>query len=226
MSLVAVENVTKIYHLGKTQITALKDVHFEVAEGEFVSVVGPSGSGKTTLLNLMGCLDQPTSGIVRIEDQEVEALSSNQLAELRAERIGFIFQAFNLIPVLSAAENVEYPLLQKRGTGSGNERRAKVHEILESVGMGGLSHHRPNELSAGEQQRVAVARALVTNPNIVLADEPTANLDHEAGGIVINLMKTLNKERGITFIFATHDPEIVRLAERVIPLRDGEVVEQ
>lgn len=226
MSVVSVENVTKIYRLGKTQISALTDIQMEVAEGEFVCVVGPSGSGKTTLLNLVGCLDLPTSGVVWIEDQEVAALSSNQLAELRAERIGFIFQAFNLIPVLSAAENVEFPLLQKKGLGSGKERRARVHEVLESVGMGGLSHHRPNELSAGEQQRVAVARALVTDPNIVLADEPTANLDHESGGIVLNLMKRLNTEKGTTFIFATHDPEIVRLAERVIPLRDGMIVEQ
>lgn len=226
MNVVSVENATKIYHLGQTQITALKNINLEVSEGEFVSVVGPSGSGKTTLLNLLGCLDQPTSGTVKIENREVAALSHNQLADLRAERVGFIFQTFNLIPVLSAAENVEYPLLQKRRMGNSKERRAKVLEILGSVGMGELSHHRPNELSAGEQQRVAVARALVTEPKIVLADEPTANLDHEAGAIVLNLMRKLNQDRGTTFIFATHDPEIVRLAERVITLRDGVIVEK
>jgi putative ABC transport system ATP-binding protein len=231
MDLIFCQDITKQYHLGHVIITALKEVNLTIERGEFISIVGPSGSGKTTLLNLIGCIDLPTSGRITIDGQVTGGLSHSKLAELRASKIGFIFQHFNLIPVLSVQENIEYPLLRKKGAGlsrnvskpTGNlrVRKTKVSEILAKVGMADFANHRPNQLSGGEQQRVAIARALVSDPKIVLADEPTANLDTQTSQSILQLMKQMNHEEQITFIFATHDPEVMQHAERVIVLRDG-----
>ena len=232
MSLISCQDITKQYHLGHVIITALKEVNLTIERGEFISIVGPSGSGKTTLLNLIGCIDQPTSGRIIIDGQTIGGFSHNRLAELRASKIGFIFQHFNLIPVLSVRENIEYPLLRQKGAKRCEERRklsssrirkARVSEILQKVGMADFANHRPNQLSGGEQQRVAIARALVSGPQIVLADEPTANLDTQTSQSILQLMKQMNHEEQITFIFATHDPEVMQHAERVIALRDGQI---
>ena len=215
---VAVRDVTKAYRLGKLTVTALAGVSLTVKTGEFVAVAGPSGSGKTTLLNLIGCLDTPTSGEIAIDGEPVSALSPGRRADLRARKLGFIFQTFNLIPVLTAWENVEYPLLlQRRGVNVGTRVRA----ALEQVGLGDRAGHRPPELSGGQQQRVAIARALVTEPALVLADEPTANLDSRTGHDIIDLMRRLNREHGTTFVFSTHDPRIMHVAERVLEISDG-----
>ena len=226
MALISLQNITKQYHLGQITLTALKQVNLTIERGDFVAIIGPSGSGKTTLLNLIGCIDLPTSGSIAIDGQVIDGLSHNQLAELRAEKIGFIFQHFNLFPVLSASENVEYSLLRNKRAGNSKVRKAKVSEMLARVGMADLANHRPNQLSGGEQQRVAIARALVSEPQIVLADEPTANLDSQTSQSVLNLMKQMSRGEQITFIFATHDPEVMGHAERVIALRDGQIVEK
>ena len=223
MEIVSVKDVMKNYQLGKTEVKALRGVTLEVIKGEFLSVAGPSGSGKTTLLNLVGCLDKPTSGIVQISGEDVTQLKPGQLADIRRQKIGFIFQSFNLIPVLSAYENVEFPLLLKGG-GS-KKRRQRVIKVLEEVGLEDHGKHRPEELSGGQRQRVAVARALVTDPEIVLADEPTANLDSETGDQIIDLMLDINKNDGTTFIFSTHDPKVMEHASRVIRLHDGLITE-
>ena len=215
---VAVEHVSKTYRLGKVGVTALDDVSFGVATGEFVAIAGPSGSGKTTLLNLIGCLDTPTSGEVAIDGEAVGRLSPGRRADLRARKLGFIFQTFNLIPVLTAYENVEYPLLIHR---RGGDVAARVTAALEQVGLAERARHRPAELSGGQQQRVAVARALVTEPALVLADEPTANLDGRTGHEIIELMRRLNRECGTTFVFSTHDPRIMKAADRVLEMSDG-----
>jgi putative ABC transport system ATP-binding protein len=216
---VAVEHVSKTYRLGKVGVAALDDVSFTVATGEFVAIAGPSGSGKTTLLNLVGCLDTPTSGEILIDGESVGALSPGGRADLRARKLGFVFQTFNLIPVLTAWENVEYPLLiHPRG---GGERRARVTAALEQVGLGERARHRPPELSGGQQQRVAIARALVGEPALVLADEPTANLDSATGRDIVELMRRLNRERDVTFVFSTHDPRIMSAADRVLEISDG-----
>ena len=222
MGIVNVKNVVKNYQLGKTEVKALRGVSLEINKGEFLSVAGPSGSGKTTLLNLIGCLDKPTAGIVEIDGQDVTQLKPNQLADIRRGKIGFIFQSFNLIPVLSTYENVEFPLLLKGSDGK--KRRQRVVRVLEEVGLADHSKHRPEELSGGQRQRVAVARALVTDPEIVLADEPTANLDSETGDQIIDLMLAINKNDGTTFIFSTHDPKVMEHASRVIKLHDGLIV--
>jgi len=216
---VRVQNATKEYQLGKTTILALRGVSLEVRRGEFVCVAGPSGSGKTTLLNLIGCLDQPTSGKVEIEGREVTSLPSHELARIRRQRIGFIFQTFSLIPVLSAYENVEFPLVL-RGDHA-RQQGERVRQILEAVGLEEVSDHRPDELSGGQQQRVAIARALVTEPTMVLADEPTANLDSETGTAIIELMHRLSRQRGTTFVFSTHDQKIMERADRIVHLKDG-----
>jgi putative ABC transport system ATP-binding protein len=226
VALISLQNITKQYHLGQITLTALKQVNLTIERGDFVAIIGPSGSGKTTLLNLIGCIDLPTSGSIAIDGQVIDGLSHNQLAELRAEKIGFIFQHFNLFPVLSASENVEYSLLRNKRAGNSKVRKAKVSEMLARVGMADLANHRPNQLSGGEQQRVAIARALVSEPQIVLADEPTANLDSQTSQSVLNLMKQMSRGEQITFIFATHDPEVMGHAERVIALRDGQIVEK
>jgi len=215
---VAVRDVSKTYRLGKVTVTALDGVSLAVKAGEFLAVAGPSGSGKTTLLNLIGCLDTPTSGEVAIDGEAISGLSPGRRADLRARKLGFVFQTFNLIPVLTAWENVEYPLLLQRCRG---DVAARVRAALEHVGLADRARHRPPELSGGQQQRVAIARALVTEPALVLADEPTANLDSRTGHEIIELMRRLNRERGTTFVFSTHDPRIVNVADRVLEISDG-----
>ncbi|MBU7029837.1 MAG: ABC transporter ATP-binding protein [Theionarchaea archaeon] len=219
--IVKLQNVTKNYSLGKTTVRALRGVTLEITRGDFIAIVGPSGSGKTTLLNLMGCLDNPTSGTVLFEGEDISLLTRNRLAEIRSEKVGFVFQHFNLIPVLTAFENVEFPLLLKKLDKT--ERRKRVISALEKVGLKEKMERKPFELSGGEQQRVATARALAGNPDIVLADEPTGDLDSEMGGKVIQLMKNLNRE-GTTFVFSTHDPAIMKHASKVVKLHDGKIV--
>jgi putative ABC transport system ATP-binding protein len=220
MSSVRVQDVTKDYRLGTTTVKALRGVTLGVEPGEFIAVAGPSGSGKSTLLNLMGCLDRPTEGRVLVAEQDVAALGDDALSDLRSRTIGFIFQTFNLIPVLSALENVEFPLVLQGGRRNG---RARAMRALEEVGLAELARHRPDELSGGQRQRVAVARALVTDPVIVLADEPTANLDSATGEAVVSLMVDLNRRDGTTFIFSTHDPKVMAHAHRVVRLADGRI---
>ena len=223
MEVTKVENVTKIFKIGKLETQALRGVTLTIESGEFTALVGPSGSGKTTLLQLIGCLDQPTSGRVYINSKDVSQLNRNQRADTRRGTIGFIFQFFALIPTLTAYENIEMPLLL---TGAGSaERRERVTELIEAVELGDRAHHRPDQLSGGQQQRVAIARALSTKPALILADEPTANLDTPNGKQVMDIMTRLNQETGVTFVFATHDPRVIQYARRVITLRDGLVVE-
>lgn len=221
---VEVKDVCKEYALGKQTVVGLKDISFNVAKGEFLALAGPSGSGKSTLLNLIGCIDSPTSGSIRIGGQDVAGKTADELADLRLNTLGFVFQTFNLLPVLSARENVEYPLLQQKSV-SPAERRERVDRYLTIVGLDRYAKHRPNELSGGQRQRVAIARALATRPRIVLADEPTANLDHKTGEGILKLMKQLNHEQGTTFIFSTHDRRVMEMADRVIELADGRISE-
>jgi putative ABC transport system ATP-binding protein len=218
---VRAENVTKEYAMGHTVVHALRGVSLDIARGEFLCIAGPSGSGKTTLLNLIGCLDKPTSGRIAIEGRDVSKLSPKELAGVRRRRLGFIFQTFNLVPVLTAYENVELPLLLTAVGGA--ERRRRVQKLLNALGIGDLAHHRPDEMSGGQQQRVSVARALVTEPAFVLADEPTANLDSETGKAIIELMHDLNKTHGTTFVFSTHDPKVMERASRLVHIRDGQI---
>jgi putative ABC transport system ATP-binding protein len=221
MEIVTVENATRIYRLGEIETRALDGVSLKIEEGEFITLVGPSGSGKTTLLQLMGCLDKPTSGTVKVGGQDVTHMKANPRADLRREKIGFIFQFFALVPMLTAFENVELPLLLNNVPTK--ERRERAMGLLDSVGLADRSHHRPDQLSGGEQQRVAIARALSHNPLLVLADEPTANLDTDNGAQAMGIMQRLNEETGTAFIFATHDPRVVAYGRRVIELRDGKV---
>lgn len=222
MTVVQVENAWKEYTLGKQRVEALKDVSLAVEQGEFLAIAGPSGSGKSTLLNLIGCIDTPTRGRVCIDSHDVSGRTSDQLADIRARTIGFIFQTFNLLPVLSAAENVEYPLLNIPELDKA-ERRRRVQRYLEVVGLGAHMNRRPNELSGGQRQRVAIARALATHPKIILADEPTANLDHKTGASILELMQQINREQGATFIFSTHDPSVMKMAARLVRMSDGEI---
>lgn len=222
MAMVSMQKVVRNYYLGKTVVNALGGIDLEVEKGEFICIAGPSGSGKTTLLNLIGCLDKPTSGKVFLDGDDVEWLSDNKLSRLRAERIGFIFQSFNLIPVLSAFENIEYPLLLK-GVLRGS-RKKKVLSMLEEVELADFTRHRPNQLSGGQRQRVAIARALVTDPEMVLADEPTANLDSKTGEAIVDLMRKINQETKATFIFSTHDSMVMKYAHRMIRLQDGRII--
>ena len=219
MEAVKTEGLKKTYMDGSTPVEALRGVEVTVSPGEFMALVGPSGSGKTTLLNLIGGLDKPTDGVVFVEGRVITDLTATKLAELRLTRIGFIFQEYNLIPVLSAFENVEYVMLLQ-GVGEA-ERRERSHAILKEVGLEGMEERRPGDLSGGQQQRVAVARAIVSEPAIVLADEPTANLDSNTGAALLDLMKELNEVKGITFIFSTHDPMVMERARRIVHLKDG-----
>jgi len=212
-------SLRKVYRLGKTAVTALDQINLEIQAGAFLAIAGPSGSGKTTLLNLIGCLDKPTSGNIEIAGQDVSHLDGNQLADIRNQRLGFIFQTFNLIPVLTAYENVEFPLLLRDFPAC--ERKNKIMEVLEDVGIADQAKQRPEELSGGQRQRVAIARALVKKPEIILADEPTANLDSATGDTIIKLMLKLNQEKETTFIFSTHDQMVIKHATRVIGLHDG-----
>jgi putative ABC transport system ATP-binding protein len=221
--LVAIERVSKRYTLGNYQVNALRNITMDVKDGEFLAIAGPSGSGKTTLLNLIGCIDTPSSGTITIEECIVNSLNSDELADLRARSIGFIFQNFNLLPVLSAAENVEYPLLQIREITK-PERKERVNHYLSMVHLSSVANHRPNELSGGQRQRVAIARALAAHPKIVLADEPTANLDHKTGESILQLMKEINRLEKTTFIFSTHDPRVMEIADRLVQINDGEIV--
>ncbi len=223
MEIIKLDNVTKDYTIGEVTTRALDRVSLIIENGEFTSVVGPSGSGKTTMLQIMGCLDLPDSGKVFIDSRNVTGLKKNARADLRKEMIGFIFQFFALVPVLSAYENAELPLILNNV--SEKERKEKVLSLLDAVGMSHRIDHRPDQLSGGEQQRVAIARALVTDPLLVLADEPTANLDTENGQQAMDIMQKLNEETGTAFIFATHDPRVVSYAKRVIQMHDGTIVD-
>jgi len=222
MEVAKVENVTRVYKIGKVETQALRGVSLTIDSGEFTALVGPSGSGKTTLLQLLGCLDRPSSGRVFIGGKDVSQLNRDQRADVRRGTIGFIFQFFALIPTLTAFENIEMPLLLN-GHSAG-ERQARVTELLQAVGLTDRARNRPDQLSGGEQQRVAIARALSVRPKLILADEPTANLDTANGELVMTTMTRLNKETGVTFVFATHDPRVVKFARRVVTLQDGLVV--
>lgn len=223
MSLIKVVNIEKEYTAkSSVSVKAVKGVNFEIRSGEFAAIVGPSGSGKSTILNMLGCLDVPTVGEVIINGVDVHNMGLSQQSRFRREHIGFIFQAYNLLPVLSVAENVTFPLTLLKLSASEVEER--VYESLNAVGLYELAHRKPNELSGGQQQRVAIARALAKRPKIVFADEPTANLDSKTGEEVLDLMKTLNEDYGMTFIFSTHDPKVMQYANRIITLHDGEVI--
>jgi putative ABC transport system ATP-binding protein len=223
MSVIAsARGVTRNYQQGPHTVRALRGVDLEVVQGDFLALMGPSGSGKSTLLNVFGGLDLPTEGDINIDGHDLAQLSKSELSDLRRDRMGFIFQAYNLIPVLTAYENAEFVLLL-RGTPAA-ECKAIVMEMLAVVGLQGMENRRPNELSGGQQQRVAVARAIAGKPALVLADEPTANLDSETGHALIDMMRDLNREHGITFVFATHDPKVMKAANRVVCLEDGHII--
>jgi putative ABC transport system ATP-binding protein len=221
--IVACHDLSKTYRPDHLAVNALTGVELSIAEGEFACLVGPSGSGKTTLLNLIGGLDQPTGGEVRLRGQRIDTLSPGELADLRLRHVGFVFQAYNLIPVLTARENVEL-VMELQGIDAA-ERARLSHDILHEVGLQGLAGRRPAELSGGQQQRVAVARAIVSHPAVVLADEPTANLDSQTASSLLDLMRELNRTHGITFVISTHDPMVMEFARRRVMLRDGRVVE-
>ncbi|RQP27729.1 ABC transporter ATP-binding protein [Burkholderia ubonensis] len=218
---VKLAGVSRLYRQGATEVHALQQIDMEIRRGEFVVLVGPSGSGKTTLLNMIGGLDSPTTGRVWVEGTEIGGLGKRALSEIRLRRIGFVFQEFNLIPVLSALENVEFVMLLQGVPQA--QRRARAYALLKDLGLAGLEHRRPQQLSGGQQQRVAVARAIAAEPAIVLPDEPTANLDSKAGAALMDMMKALNERHGVTFVFSTHDPMVVERARRVIRLRDGRI---
>src|SRR5512137_762334 len=218
--MIEIENITKVYQMGETEVRALNGISLKIEDGEWIAITGPSGSGKSTLMAILGCLDSPTSGVYRFDGTDVAKMRDDQLAAVRNKKIGFVFQQFNLLARTSALENVELPLLYS----SMNHRREKAKSALEAVGLGDRLGHRPNELSGGQQQRVAIARALVTEPSILLADEPTGNLDSKTGKEIMTLFSDLHKTRGITVIFVTYDPAIVAKAQRLIKISDGMVV--
>lgn len=222
MPLVELKNVSKIYGLGRASVKALDGVTLNVEKGEFMSIMGPSGSGKTTLLNIIGCLDRPTSGKVKIGGRDVTQMSTKELNALRLRKLGFVFQTFNLVPTLTALENVELRLSLAGLNGS--KQREEATRLLKLVGLGGRLKHRPNEMSAGERQRIAIARALTNDPELVLADEPTGNLDTTIGREIISLMRELNRKFGKTFIIVTHNPEVAGATDRVVTLKDGKIV--
>lgn len=222
MAIVQVENVFKRYRLGEQDVTALTDVTLSIEPGVFLAIAGPSGSGKSTLLNIIGCIDTPSGGRVIVDGKDVSGQTPDALADLRARTIGFIFQTFNLLPVLSAEENVEYPLLQLPEL-SKSDRAKRVKHYLSMVGLRKYASHRPNQLSGGQRQRVAIARALATHSKVVLADEPTANLDRKTGQSILRLMKKINRESGTTFVFSTHDRHVMNMADRLVRIEDGEI---
>jgi len=225
LSIVEVNNAKKFYSLGKTTVEAVKGVSFQIDQGDFISIAGPSGSGKSTILNMIGLIDTPTDGEVFIQGTPVSKLKDREITRLRHETIGFIFQSFNLIPVLTARENIEFPLLLGKANKLTKERKEYIDFLIDEVGLSDRQKNRPNELSGGQRQRVAIARALVTKPVIVLADEPTANLDSATGDAILQLMKKINRDLKTTFIFSTHDAKIVELADHIIRLKDGLVTE-
>ena len=220
MNVVRIERVFKDYLLGEQVVQGLNDITLSIEAGVFLAIAGPSGSGKTTLLNLIGCIDRPTRGKIYINDEDISGKSPDELADLRSRSIGFIFQTFNLLPVLSSAENVEYPLLHRPDV-TPPERRERVAYFLDMVGLSKYADHRPNQLSGGQRQRVAIARALAGRPAIVLADEPTANLDKVTGKEILKLMKAINRRLGTTFIFSTHDQRVIDMADRLVRIEDG-----
>lgn len=225
MDIIRIRDIKKDYSLGKTVVHALRGIDLNVGAGDFLSVVGTSGSGKTTLLNIIGCVDNATSGSLTIGGEEINGMKDKKLTDLRLYKIGFIFQTFNLIPVLNIRENVEFPLLLMKNLKR-SEIIKRTEKLIEEVGIKEFIKHRPSELSGGQRQRVAIARALVTNPEIVLADEPTANLDSETGRIILELMKELNEKENTTFIFSTHDPDVIKYAGRVVRIKDGLIIDQ
>ncbi len=220
-AIVSVENVTKVYQQGKVEVHALRGLSLEVGAGELTALYGPSGSGKTTLLNIVGALDRPTSGLVRLEGKDLGGMSRRSLSHLRRDRIGFVFQAYNLIPVLTAYENAE-TVMALQGIEPA-ARRKKIGELFQEMGLDGLEDRRPDELSGGQQQRVAIARAIAADPAVVLADEPTANVDSETSDRLLGIMEQLNRDRGVTFIFSTHDPRVMERARRLVRIVDGQV---
>ncbi len=221
MNIINIKNLNKTYQANKIKVHAIKKISLKIENGEFTAIAGPSGSGKTTLLNMIGGLDRPSSGSIKIANQEISKLSAKALSDMRLNNLGFIFQAYNLIPVLTAIENVEYILLLQGVEKS--ERRERACKILKSVGLQKEINRLPRDMSGGQQQRVAVARAIVSEPEIILADEPTANLDQSTGAALLDLMHNLNKEKGLTFIFSTHDPMVMKRSERLINLKDGKI---
>ncbi|MBI5876897.1 MAG: ABC transporter ATP-binding protein [Chloroflexi bacterium] len=218
-AVIEVANIVKTYHMGDVEVNALRGVSFQVNYGEMVAIMGPSGSGKSTLMNMLGCLDKPTSGSYKLDGVEVSTMNDDQLAEIRNRKIGFIFQQFNLLSRTAAIAQVELPLVY----AGAKERRKLAMEALESVGLTGRAHHRPTELSGGQQQRVAIARALVNNPAIIMADEPTGNLDSKVGAEIMHILQTLNADRGVTIVMVTHDPQIAAHCRRMIHMIDGEI---
>jgi putative ABC transport system ATP-binding protein len=225
MNIIEIKGVIKNYALGTTTVHALRGIDLTIEEGDLMTIMGPSGSGKTTLLNIIGCIDKATAGTVSVHGDEVSSLSDRQITDLRLNRIGFIFQTFNLIPVLNTLENVEFPLLLKK-KDSRAEIRSKAEKLIDEVGITEFIKHRPSELSGGQRQRVAIARALVTNPDIVLADEPTANLDSVTGAQILDLMKEMNAREQTTFIFSTHDANVLKYAKTMVKIKDGIVAEK
>ncbi len=220
---VEAKDITKVYQMGEIEVHALRGLSINIAPGEILSIMGPSGSGKSTLMNILGCLDRPTSGEYSLNGESVATLSDDQLADIRNRGVGFVFQSFNLLPRATALANVELPM--RYATLNGRNRKDVAKQALEAVGLGDRIHHRPNELSGGEMQRVAIARALVNNPAIIMADEPTGNLDTKSGDEIMALLKNLNKERGTTLIIITHDPEVAGLTNRIVSIRDGLLAE-
>ena len=221
---VEAKDITKVYQMGEVEVHALRGLSVKIAPGEVLSIMGPSGSGKSTLMNILGCLDRPTSGEYSLNGESVATLTDDQLADIRNRGVGFVFQSFNLLPRQTALANVELPM--RYAELNGRNRKQVATEALEAVGLGDRIRHRPNELSGGEQQRVAIARALVNDPNIIMADEPTGNLDSKSGDEIMELLRKLNNDRGTTLIIVTHDPEIADLTDRVISLYDGRIEEK
>ncbi len=224
MALIELHKIRKVYDLGEVQVVALCSATLSIQKGEYVALIGPSGSGKSTLMNTLGCLDRPTSGSYLLDGQEIQKMSGDERARIRNSKIGFVFQNFNLLPRTSAMENVEVPLLYAKKGLSPRQRKMRVKEVLEKVGLGDRLDHHPSQLSGGQQQRVAIARALVSNPSILMGDEPTGNLDSKTSQDIIRMFRELNQNLGLTVILVTHDPEVAKHADRIVALKDGDVV--